>query len=191
MGRRSRLSRGFSPWPARSLPSRRQSGHNIPIAPPIMSDILTTKRNFLVSLIQRSAIEGQADTAAWLAVQLSKLSESLQLQTSTEPQVNSPNKQHKRSRTRIIAGPYHTLPEIRQIIVDNYDALKQAVGKNEFHISYFRGVIEKFMVLRPGDLQLKRDQLYWHCQLCAALIRWDSERLIGPANGHGMYKFLV
>ena len=54
IGRRTRLSRGSDPWPAQSLPSRRQSGHNIllhRITP--MAAIIPRKR-FLIGKVPGS-----------------------------------------------------------------------------------------------------------------------------------------
>lgn len=49
--------------------------------------------------------------------------------------------------------PFHSIPEIRLLIAQNIDKLKQEIGDKEFDLSVLRFVLKKFVSIREADDQ--------------------------------------
>ena len=49
---------------------------------------------------------------------------------------------------------YHTIPEIRQLVVDHIDDLRDEFGDQSFELGALRHVLAKMTILRPGDYEL-------------------------------------
>jgi len=49
---------------------------------------------------------------------------------------------------------FHTLPEIRQLVMDHIDELWEEFGVQTFELGALRHVLSKMTTLRPGDYEL-------------------------------------
>jgi hypothetical protein len=66
---------------------------------------------------------------------------------------------------------FHTLPEIRQLVMDHYDELWEEFGDQSFELGALRHVLSKMTTLRPGDYELNgttaEAQPRWEAQVAA------------------------
>ena len=91
--------------------------------------------------------------------------------------------------------PYHTVPEIRQLIMDNLVALKLRFRNREIRIEVFRFVLSEYTELRPGDEELNGDSSYarprWDAQVANAITQWpaDQSPFIKVDGKDGTYRF--
>ena len=102
------------------------------------------------------------------------------------------NKTKQRAQTR---KPYHTVADVRQLIVDNEATLRQQLGIREFDIAVLRYELAKLTVLLEADLELigSSDSLQerWDHQVLNALKSSDwPDCPIEPGTKRRSYRFI-
>jgi hypothetical protein len=88
--------------------------------------------------------------------------------------------------------PYHSIPQIRDLISKNIDDLKAELGEREFDINVFRFVLQKYTILTEEDLKIvSNGQVRWDVQVGNALIphRWTEVCPIKTTSRAGKLKF--
>ena len=94
---------------------------------------------------------------------------------------------------KISIKPYHSIPEIRNIINKNLDDLKNQLGNDSFDIQVFRFIIKKYMALRPDDFEVIGDrQMRWERQVASAMRpeSWGQGCPFAHASKTGRFKFV-
>jgi len=91
--------------------------------------------------------------------------------------------------------PYHSIPEIRKLIMDNLQSLKTRFGDQEFKIEVFRFVLSEYTELRPGDEEPigedRHSRSRWRQQAGEAVSAWPGGHspFIKIDGKHGTYRF--
>lgn len=87
---------------------------------------------------------------------------------------------------------YHTVPEIRQAIIDNVDTLRSYLGDEEFHINVLRHALKKTLDLKEGDLESVRSgngvATRIDDQIKNAISHWPSRCQVPPVIVKGTKK---
>ena len=94
---------------------------------------------------------------------------------------------------KISIKPFHSIPEIRNIIIKNLDDLRNELGDDEFDIQVFRFVFKKYMALRPDDFEFVADrQMRWERQVSNAIRpeAWGHGCPFAHASKTGKFKFV-
>lgn len=93
--------------------------------------------------------------------------------------------------------PYHTVPELRKLIMDNLQALKARFRNREFKIEVFRFILAEYTKLRPGDEELNGDEKHgrprWDQQVGNAVTApWPNEQspFVRIDGKDGTYRFV-
>ena len=84
---------------------------------------------------------------------------------------------------------YHSAQEIKFIISENAENLRQDLPSGSFAFKTFADALQKYTPIRPGDMQSTQKGIRWYGQVNNALNTWDfCSKQLGPCPIKKLYR---